>query len=78
MIKRRHLETSSEMAREFYSKYMSEKKCKYCHGKRLSQAALSIKIDNKDIIDVTELSIADAIDFFLNLKLTEQDRKSVV
>jgi excinuclease ABC subunit A len=75
MIKRRHLETSSEMAREFYSKYMSEKKCKYCHGKRLSQAALSIKIDNKDIIDVTELSIADAIDFFLNLKLTEQQMK---
>ncbi|MDR2636285.1 MAG: excinuclease ABC subunit UvrA, partial [Mycoplasmataceae bacterium] len=72
MIKRRHLETSSEMAREFYSKYMSEKKCDVCKGKRLSSAALSIKIEDKDIIDVTNLSINDAIDFFLNLKLNKQ------
>jgi excinuclease ABC subunit A len=75
MIKRRHLETNSELSREFYSKYMAEKKCKICNGKKLSAAALSIKINGLDIIDVTELSIGDCINFFLNLKLTDKQKQ---
>ncbi|GMO15230.1 MAG: excinuclease ABC subunit UvrA [Mycoplasmoidaceae bacterium] len=75
MIKRRHLETNSEMAREFYSKYMAEKQCKECKGKKLSPAALSIKINGKDIIDVTEMSIANCIEFFLKLKLTDKQKQ---
>jgi excinuclease ABC subunit A len=75
MIKRRHLETNSEMSREFYSKYMVEKKCKICNGKKLSAAALSIKINGLDIIDVTQLSIGDCINFFLNLKLTDKQKQ---
>jgi excinuclease ABC subunit A len=62
MIRRRHLETSSEMAREYYSKYMTEKECKVCHGQRLNEAALSVKINDKNIIDVTNMSISSAID----------------
>jgi excinuclease ABC subunit A len=69
LIKRRHLETTSEAAREYYSKYMGEITCKHCHGKKLSNIALSIKIDKKDIIDFTELPIDEAIDFLLKLKL---------
>jgi excinuclease ABC subunit A len=75
MVKRKHLETSSEMARQFYSKYMSEITCNVCKGKKLSSAALSVKINDKDIYDVTELSIKECINFFLNLKLSEQDAK---
>jgi excinuclease ABC subunit A len=75
MIKRRHLETNSELSREFYSKYMAEKKCKVCNGKKLSAAALSIKINDLDIIDVTQLSIGDCINFFLNLKLTDKQKQ---
>jgi excinuclease ABC subunit A len=75
MIKRRHLETSSEMAREFYSKYMTEKECKVCHGQRLNEAALIVKIDNNNIIDITNMSIAIAIDFFLKLKLNKKDEE---
>jgi excinuclease ABC subunit A len=75
MIKRRHLETSSEMARDFYSKYMAQITCKVCKGKKLSPAALSIKINDKNIIDVTELSIQNCIDFFLNLKLTDKQQQ---
>lgn len=72
LIRRRHLETTSESAREYYSKFMSEVECKVCHGKKLSPAALSVKIGNKDIIELTELSINETIDFLLNLKLTPQ------
>jgi excinuclease ABC subunit A len=72
LVKRRHLETTSDMQRQYYSKYMSEKMCEACHGKKLSPAALSVKIDKKDIIEVTELGINECIDFLLNLNLTTQ------
>ncbi|MDR3330626.1 MAG: excinuclease ABC subunit UvrA [Mycoplasmataceae bacterium] len=74
LVRRRHLETSSEMARQYYSKYMSEKTCEACHGKKLSPAALSVKIGGKDIIEVTELSIRECIDFLLKLELSEQQQ----
>jgi excinuclease ABC subunit A len=74
MIKRRHIETTSEGAREFYSRYMSEITCPVCKGKKLSKAALSVKINDKNIIDVTDLTIDEAIDFFLNLQLTQNQK----
>jgi excinuclease ABC subunit A len=75
LVKRRHLETTSEMARQYYSKYMSEKTCEWCHGKKLSPAALSVKIDKRNIIEVTEMSVRECIDFLLNIKLTEQQQQ---
>lgn len=73
LIKRRHEETSSNMAREYYSKYLSEVPCKVCHGKRLNEKALSVKINNEDIISLTELSTSKLIDFFLKINLTEYE-----
>lgn len=75
LIQRRHQETSSNMAREYYSKYLSEITCKVCHGKRLNEKALAVKINEKDIIEVTELAIAKIIDFFLYLNLNEYELK---
>ncbi|GHU31194.1 UvrABC system protein A [Bacilli bacterium] len=75
LVKRRHLETSSEMARQYYAKYLSETPCKVCKGKKLSPAALCVKIGGKDIIEVTELPVNACIDFLLNLKLTEQQNQ---
>lgn len=75
LVKRRHLETTSESARQYYSKYMSEKVCPECKGQRLSPAALCVKINGKSIIDLTEMSIRKLIDFFLDLKLTENQQK---
>jgi excinuclease ABC subunit A len=72
LIRRRHLETTSESSREYYSKFMSEVVCKVCHGKKLSPAALSVKIGHKDIIQLTELPINEIIDFLLNIKLSAQ------
>jgi excinuclease ABC subunit A len=75
LVKRRHLETSSEQARQYYSKYMSEKTCDVCKGKKLSPAALAVKINGKDIIEVTQLSIRQMIDFLLDLNLNEDQKK---
>ena len=71
-VKRLYFETTSEMARTFYGKFMSEKVCKVCHGKRLSPQALCVKINGKSIIDLTDMSIDDLLNFFLELKLNDQ------
>jgi excinuclease ABC subunit A len=75
LIKRRHLETSSEMAREFYSKYMSEKKCQTCNGQRLSKEALCVLINDKNIVDVTDLNIKSELEFFLSVTLTKEEQQ---
>lgn len=74
-IKRLYFETTSEMARTFYGKFMSEKVCKVCKGKRLSPQALCVKINGKSIIDLTDMSIDDLLNFFLGLKLNEQKQQ---
>ena len=71
-VKRLYFETTSEMARTFYGKFMSEKVCKVCRGKRLSPQALCVKINGKSIIDLTDMSIDDLLNFFLELKLNDQ------
>ncbi len=75
LIKRRHIETSSELARELYSSYISEKKCKKCKGYRLSESSLSVLINNKNIIEVTRMSVDKMLDFFIDLELTKQQQK---
>ncbi|MGL4647370.1 MAG: excinuclease ABC subunit UvrA [Mycoplasmoidaceae bacterium] len=77
LIKRRHMSTSSEMSREYYSKYMSNIICSKCHGKRLSINALCVKINKTDIIDVTEKTIDDCLDFFLNLDLNAEQKEII-
>ncbi len=73
-IKRRHLETNSEMSREFYGFYMVEKPCPKCHGHRLSPKALSVKINNKSIMDVCDMSIIEMQDWFLGLTLNKTEQ----
>lgn len=74
LIKRRYHETSSEMAREFYSKFMSNINCEICNGQRLSVEALSVKINKKNIIELTEMNIGILIMFFLDIELSESDK----
>lgn len=75
LIKRRHLETSSQVAREHYSKYMSEKTCRECKGKKLSTKALCVKIAETDIISFTQKSINEAINFLLHLNFNEEQMR---
>ena len=77
LIQRRHMNTTSELSREYYSKYMSNVQCPRCLGKRLSENALCVKLNKKDIIDVTEYTIDKCLDFFLNLELSKEDTQIV-
>ncbi len=73
LIERRYMETSSEGARKFYKKFMSDKKCLQCLGKRLNEEALSIKLNGINIDDFVKKDINDAISFMKKLKLTDKE-----
>jgi len=72
-LKRRYKETKSESIRDEIAQYMSDRPCPNCNGKRLKPEALSIKINNLSIIDVTNFSIYQAYKFFNELKLTKTE-----
>ena len=59
-VKRLYFETTSEFARAYYGKYMEEKTCSKCQGKRLNESALCVKINSNSIIDITNLSLDKA------------------
>jgi excinuclease ABC subunit A len=67
-------ETTSEYRKKELEKFMRSRICPICKGKRLKEKILSVKINNKSIIDVTELSIKDSAEFFENLKLSEKQK----
>ena len=69
---RLHRESQSEYRKKELEKYMRASTCPVCKGKRLKEKILSVKVGGKSIIDVTELSIKDAADFFKNIELTEK------
>ena len=68
-LERRHNETKSQGMRDFYEMYMSNSKCPTCNGARLRKEILSIKVGNKNINELTDMSIKDAKEFIDNLKL---------
>ena len=71
-ISRRYRETNSDFTREQMRKYMTELPCPACHGYRLNQRALAVKIDGRNIGEVSALSISDSLEFFKNIKLSAQ------
>ena len=70
---RLYQQTQSDYRRQELEKFMRVHDCPVCQGKRLNEKALSVRIDDKSIIDVTDLSIKDAITFFKQLSLTEKE-----
>lgn len=74
IIKRRYIQTESEEMREFYSKFMRRIICPECNGKRLRPESLAVTINNKNIADITEMNVTEALNFFQNLKLTKRER----
>lgn len=72
-ILRRFQESQSEYVKEEIYKLMSEDTCPECLGKRLNPSALSIKINNKNIADLCEMSIENLFKFISNLKLTKTE-----
>ncbi|MFZ5570448.1 MAG: excinuclease ABC subunit UvrA [Thermodesulfobacteriota bacterium] len=73
-LMRRYLQTTSESAKNYYAKFMSETACSACEGRRLKPAALYVKIEDRSIIDITAMTIQEAFDFFSGLNLTGNRR----
>ena len=74
-LERRYMETSSEWIRDWLEQYMIELPCEVCHEARLSENVLNILINEKNIYEVTCMSIKECLDWFLSLKLTETETK---
>ena len=74
-LQRRYIETQSAWIREWLERFMVETECEKCHGKRLRPEVLSIYINGKNIIDVTEMSIKDIRKFMSSLKLTKEQEE---
>ena len=74
-MKRRYAEAWGDNMREAMEKYMSHKECASCHGKRLRPEALGVTIGDKNIWNLTELSVLQTIEFFEKTKFTPTEEK---
>ena len=74
-VSRRYKETNSDFTREQMRKYMAELPCPACHGYRLNEQALAVKVAGQNIGQVSELPISEEIDFFQRVHLSEQDQE---
>ncbi len=72
-IERRYHDTNSEYARNELESYMSEVECPVCKGKRLRDEYLAVTVGDKNISELTNLSVRDALTFFGSLRLSEHD-----
>ncbi|MFA7134141.1 MAG: excinuclease ABC subunit UvrA, partial [archaeon] len=72
---RLYKQTESEYRREEMQKYMKSSTCPVCRGKRLKEKILAVKIANKSIVDITEMSITSALEYFNNIDLTDKEKE---
>jgi len=72
-IHRRYHETSSDYTRRVMEEYMTELDCPVCHGKRLNEQALAVKVQGIDIGDVSSFSVGQANEFIAELDLSSND-----
>ncbi len=73
-LMRRYRETSSEPMREHYRRFMSERDCDVCEGRRLRTESLSVLIGDRSIATVTALTVQDAHAHFSNLTLRKHEQ----
>lgn len=74
-LERRYIETKSTWIREWIEGYMTELTCPTCHGSRLKESVLNVLINNKNIYEVTCMSIDELNTFINNLKLTKEKQE---
>jgi excinuclease ABC subunit A len=72
-LERRYRESESEQVREELEKYMNIMPCPSCNGARLKKEPLFIRVSDRNICEVTALSIKDCLEFFANLSLSEKE-----
>ncbi len=71
MMTRRYSESTSDWTRKEYEKFMTQRPCKTCHGKRLKEQSLAVKVGGLNIMELCDMSISQISTFFDNLKLDE-------
>ena len=71
-LERRYIETKSDWIRNWIEQFMIELECPKCHGARLDDSVLSVKINKKNIYELTCLSIEELKTFLENLKLSKE------
>jgi len=74
-LERRHKETESEFIRRDIERFMQEKACNACLGRRLKPEVLAITVADRNIMDICELDIDSALEFFEAVKLNDQQAK---
>jgi len=75
-LERRYRETDSEYIKTELERYMVERPCPACHGKRLRPEALGVTVDGRDISDVSDMAITDALEWARSLpsRISERER----
>lgn len=74
-VERRYRETNSDFTRDVMRQYMTSLTCQTCHGYRLNEQALSVKIAGKHIGEVLDFPINESLNFFENLTFSEQNQE---
>jgi excinuclease ABC subunit A len=74
-LERRHKETESDFMRRDIERFMQERDCHACQGRRLKSEVLAITVHDQSIMDLCELAIDDALNFFKNMQLNETEKK---
>ncbi len=75
---RLYKQTDSDWRRDDFEKFMIEKECSKCNGKRLKETLLAVKINEKSIIDLTDLSVKNLLNFFENLEETLSEKEKFI
>ncbi|MCX7006460.1 MAG: excinuclease ABC subunit UvrA, partial [Kiritimatiellaeota bacterium] len=74
-LKRRYEETDSDYMRQKLSEYMSRQPCTSCDGSRMRPETLACRVSGKNVVEVTQLSVKNAIEYFNHLDTSEQEEK---
>ena len=75
MIERRYAETTSNMFKDWYHSFMIESPCPKCHGARLNEQSLSVRVGDKNISQFTAMSVTQARKWLSELKLDTEKQK---
>ena len=73
-LERRYRETNSEYSRDKIEEYMAETPCPKCKGARLKKEVLSVLVDGKNIMDVTDFSVNELVEYIENINLSEKQK----
>ena len=74
-MERRYRETGSDVMKQEYEEFMRITPCKVCKGQRLKASSLAVTVGNKNIYEVTDMSIVKLVDYFDTLELNEMQHK---